>query len=1626
MKKRLLCFMAALSMLISCMTGFTAAAEEECLITVETVQAVPGSTVDVIVSVENNPGIMGATFKVSWDDTLTLAGSECGEAFSMLSMTRPSNNKNGGNFVFYAEDIADEDIIDGDILVLTFEVSEDATFGSSYFVDLSYKSGDVFDKNLDPIAPTVKNGAVEISYNPGDVNSDTKINALDLILICRYIADDCITDPDGYNVVMNAPAADVNADNKINALDLILICRYIADDCTTDPDGYNVTLEHSELTHRHIMEEYAEKEATCNQAGNKAYWYCTSCKCYYSDAEGTTPIEFEDTIVTVEHIPSAEATCTADQICILCGATIVAASGHNTVTIPGYAPTYEATGLTDGVKCETCGEWIQEQTIIDPLKPDEYSIDYKYQADAGNEWLKNQEKINPNPTKYTTQGNRILLEDAEVPGYTFNGWYDKNGTKWDEIPTGSSGNLILYGDFSLIEYTITFDSPDIPGIFTYNGSNKYTVDTGTTLVNPKQYGYTFIGWSDNNGFIVDSIPAGTTGNITLHANWTSNRNKATSYSNYGAPIIIEDEKHAQFLFVYDIGRIDNVPLYPYLDENGEPIGVNGSSLDINVTKEITQSFTSEEAKEVTSMIADSTTRSSGWTLSTEWSEIYNEGNEYNDKQVKTEERVDSQGNTVGGNFFVSNSAGGSSFSSVESGSSISNSAKVTTDKSFGISQSYTDSEEKYCSAKLGTNATIGANLGLKVPLEGAELSAGLSSTISTNSEVTSGRKDTQTYNFGMEASKSIGTEQSVDASETFNATASITSNWNTDTGYEKSYESSIETTISDTIASEIAKTTSYNISKALGGDNSETETISGTTSNEKGYSNSLTVSKYISKTTTKTIKYTNSDVGYYRVVMAGTIHVYGVVGYDVATSSYYVYTYNVLEDDTFEYLDYSLKSATFDDCENGMVLFEIPYEVNEYIAGITGSTNGLEYSISEPGTITAFEYPEDFDGTIIVPQYYSVDNLDNTYSAFKTTAFTKETFKGNTEIETVILPLYVTEIPDNAFEGCTNLKNVYAYGVTSIGDHAFKGCENLEKFSVDNMVTHVGEGAFEGVPSVSAMAYDSTVADAILSSGAASIELDLTMLADSFDNRTIEIPATTKYFGLIGGGKEFSNLNIKSEASEETFISNLILKDNTTTPLDISSPTVTLARLTVKDAPGFAMVLRSDDTNLKLLGAVSLLTRGENSVISKNVALSKANASVAGELTVNGKYLVCGEVTKTSMLDGTIKTLTADEYTNYLTSSIVLFNANGGEIATTDSTKVVYYEGNYGDLPTPTREHYDFVGWYTLAEGGKQITSESEVDTLSTIELYAHWTPKTVTIYFDANGGNVSQTEKNATYGGTYGTLPTPTKDYHVFDGWYTNKDTSETGSKITDSTIIDFSESKTLYAHWRPGDISQWVLASSVPTGAEIVNRKYSYTLTHYTTVDSEASSYSLGGWTQYNCTSRWSDWLPWSDWLDFEVYASDAREVTTRQVVSYYEKKTQYRYSRYLNSSGANGYSYSGGARCYPISSGYCTYGPYYSDWVDAPYKTKYSWDLSSSGYAYGGSATSTYCSRGLEWYNQETRQVDDTTKPVYRTQWCHRDRYLIYTYFFYRNENLESTSYPSGNNISNIQEWVQYRAK
>ena len=144
-------------------------------------------------------------------------------------------------------------------------------------------------------------------------------------------------------------------------------------------------------------------------------------------------------------------------------------------------------------------------------------------------------------------------------------------------------------------------------------------------------------------------------------------------------------------------------------------------------------------------------------------------------------------------------------------------------------------------------------------------------------------------------------------------------------------------------------------------------------------------------------------------------------------------------------------------------------------------------------------------------------------------------------------------------------------------------------------------------------------------------------------------------------------------------------------------------------------------------------------------------------------------------------------------SSTVTFNGNGGN-STSPSKTVTYGStyGNGGSWPTATRTGYTFLGWYTASSGGSRIESTTTVNITSNQTLYAQWSAISLTVTFDGNGG--SSSSKTVTYGSTYGTLPTSTRDYYTFTGWYT---AATGGTKIDSTSQVVITSNQRLYAQW-------------------------------------------------------------------------------------------------------------------------------------------------------------------------------------------------------------------------------------
>ena len=94
-----------------------------------------------------------------------------------------------------------------------------------------------------------------------------------------------------------------------------------------------------------------------------------------------------------------------------------------------------------------------------------------------------------------------------------------------------------------------------------------------------------------------------------------------------------------------------------------------------------------------------------------------------------------------------------------------------------------------------------------------------------------------------------------------------------------------------------------------------------------------------------------------------------------------------------------------------------------------------------------------------------------------------------------------------------------------------------------------------------------------------------------------------------------------------------------------------------------------------------------------------------------------------SAVDADTVMSTADNHTLYAhwiaNTHTVSFDANGGTCS--DSSKSVAYDSAYGELPVPTKDCYNFEGWFTAKDGGTQVKAETKVLTDSNHTLYAHW-----------------------------------------------------------------------------------------------------------------------------------------------------------------------------------------------------------------------------------------------------------------------------------------------------------------
>lgn len=228
---------------------------------------------------------------------------------------------------------------------------------------------------------------------------------------------------------------------------------------------------------------------------------------------------------------------------------------------------------------------------------------------------------------------------------------------------------------------------------------------------------------------------------------------------------------------------------------------------------------------------------------------------------------------------------------------------------------------------------------------------------------------------------------------------------------------------------------------------------------------------------------------------------------------------------------------------------------------------------------------------------------------------------------------------------------------------------------------------------------------------------------------------------------------------------------------------------------------------------------------------------------------------------------------------------------------------------------FSTFGYIALAEGdvpmswyltGNQITKSPTAAQTYTYgagdcTMTAQWVPNRYTVTFNANGGSVSTTSKTVTYASTYGTLPTPTKDGYIFNGWYT---ASSGGTKITENSTVSITAAQTLYAQWA---IEQYTFTLGSATGVSTSGSTASGKKNYNTTITLKATAST--GYT-------WNKWSSSNTSLVADKTAANTTFAMPKGDITMTPVATAHVYSIQYNGNGYTGGSMSNTSHTYGIA--------------------------------------------------------------------------------------------------------------
>ena len=399
--KRAVSLVAACALLVSNTSVFTASAEDSVpTIYAEKVDAMPGDTVDIHVSVKNNPGFVSMQIVATYDpNVLTLTGATL-EAVGMNDNSAPVEEADGEYWIDFSNDTARKDnTADGSVYTLTFQVNKNAAV-KSYPVALRFNYG--LNYNEDMLSFVAQDTAINVICKHADLQTvaakaETCTENGNISYWYCPTCDKCFKDAEAateikkaetiiaaHHTMKQVPAKDATCESEGNiAYYTCSVCGKLFKDANAVTETTADAVKLEKLSHKLTKTEAVP--ATCTKGGSNEYYTCSACGKIFKDADASTEtsVEAEKTSKIPHTLTKTEykaATCTEDgnteyYTCSVCGkifkdesgtqetsveAEKLVATGHSLTKTEAKAATCTEDGNNEYYTCSACGKIFKD------------------------------------------------------------------------------------------------------------------------------------------------------------------------------------------------------------------------------------------------------------------------------------------------------------------------------------------------------------------------------------------------------------------------------------------------------------------------------------------------------------------------------------------------------------------------------------------------------------------------------------------------------------------------------------------------------------------------------------------------------------------------------------------------------------------------------------------------------------------------------------------------------------------------------------------------------------------------------------------------------------------------------------------------------------------------------------------------------------------------------------------------------------------------------------------------------------------------------------------------------------------------------------------------------------------